>query len=129
MFGRAHPDNTTLTDEWRYTSVMPTVFPSHMYVAAPDHLWYLSLRAKGIEQVAVRFGVSIAPEVYHSIKNKEEWLTELEIFFDKVNEEDRHLVEGIYAGSNSSFTKPGPLSWLEREIHDFERYLANRLCR
>lgn len=128
LFGRAHPDNITLKDEWRYTSVMPTVFPAHMYVCAPDHLWYLSLRPRGIGQVDVRFGVAIAPEVYHSLDNRDEWIAELVEFFDKVNDEDRHLVEGIFAGSKSEFAKPGPLSWLEREIHDFEQYLANRLC-
>ena len=62
-YGRAHANNTRLKDEWRYTSVMPTVFPSHMYVLAPDHLWYLSLRPKGVNEVHVRFGASLAPEV------------------------------------------------------------------
>ncbi|MGB2069130.1 MAG: aromatic ring-hydroxylating oxygenase subunit alpha, partial [Candidatus Puniceispirillaceae bacterium] len=33
--GTAHPDNTSLTGKWRNISVMPTVFPSHMYVLAP----------------------------------------------------------------------------------------------
>jgi hypothetical protein len=45
-----------------------------------------------------------------------------------VNGEDRHVVEGIYAGSRSSFASPGQLSWLEREIHDFQKYLAQRLA-
>ena len=43
--------------KWRYTSILPTVFPSHMYVLAPDHLWYLSLRPLGVGQVQLRFGV------------------------------------------------------------------------
>ena len=38
-------------------------------------------------------------------------------------------VEGIYAGSRSSFAVPGQLSWLEREIHDFQKYLASRLTK
>ena len=126
-YGTAHADNTKLKDEWRNTSVMPTVFPSHMYVCAPDHMWYLSLRPKGIGQIDVRFGVTLAPEVYHSLDNREESIKELVEFFDRVNEEDRQLVEGIFKGSKSEYATPGPLSWLEREIHDFEQYLANRL--
>ena len=39
--GRAHDANKSLEGRWRHTSIMPTVFPSHMYVLAPDHLWYL----------------------------------------------------------------------------------------
>ena len=34
-----------------------------MYVLAPDHLWYLSLRPKGVGKVDIRFRVAIAPEV------------------------------------------------------------------
>lgn len=126
-YGLAHADNTSLTDEWRYTSILPSIFPTHMYVLAPDHLWYLTLRPKGVGEVEVRFGVALAPEVYNSLEDKEAWLARLVDFFDHVNEEDRFVVEGIYAGSKSSFAEPGQLSWLEREIHDFQKYLASRL--
>lgn len=129
-YGQAHPDNRTLTGEWRNTSVLPTVFPTHMYVLAPDHLWYLSLRPRGVGEVDIRFGVAIAPEVDAMLSYADErdaWITDLVSFFEHVNTEDRQVVEGIYAGSKSSFAVPGPLSWLEREIHDFQRYLARRL--
>ncbi len=72
--------------------------------------------------------MAIAPEVYHSLENREKWIADLVAFFDKVNAEDRHVVEGIFAGSKSEYATPGSLSWLEREIHDFQQYLANRLC-
>ncbi len=129
-YGRAHPDNTTLKDEWRNTSILPTVFPAHMYVLAPDHLWYLTLRPRGVGEVDVRFGVAIAPEVDAMLSyadEREAWISELITFFEHVNTEDRQVVEGIYAGSRSSFAVPGRLSWLEREIHDFQKYLARRL--
>ena len=126
-YGRAHPDNERLKDEWRYTTVMPTVFPSHMYILAPDHLWYLSLRPHGTEQVQVRFGVAIAPEVHAALEDPIEWVSELIRFFDQVNAEDRFVVEGICRGSRAPDAMAGPLSWLEREIHDFMGYLASRL--
>ena len=130
-YGVAHPDNTALDGVWRETSIMPTVFPAHMYVLAPDHLWYLSLRPKGVGEVHVRFGVAIAPEVDKMLSDpgeRAEWIDELVTFFGHVNTEDREVVEGIYAGSRSGFAAPGPLSWLEREIHDFQKYLARRLA-
>jgi len=101
-----------------------------MYVLAPDHLWYLSLRPKGIGQVQVRFGVAIAPEVDKSLTDpaqRKAWVDELVTFFEHVNGEDRAVVEGIYAGAKSPMAVPGPLSWLERELHDFHCYLARRL--
>jgi phenylpropionate dioxygenase-like ring-hydroxylating dioxygenase large terminal subunit len=127
-YGRAHPDNTRLQGEWRYTTIMPTVFPSHMYVLAPDHMWYLSLRPKGVGEVHVRFGLALAPEVHEALGDKrEEWLADVITFFDKVNAEDKFVVEGIAVGSKSPLARPGPLSWLEREVHDFARYLDLRL--
>ncbi|MBY8976825.1 Rieske 2Fe-2S domain-containing protein [Rhodobacteraceae bacterium NNCM2] len=130
-YGKAHPDNTSLTGEWRNTSILPTIFPTHMYVLAPDHLWYLSLRPKGIGEVQVRFGVALAPEIDAMLSDpaeREAWLADLVTFFEHVNTEDRQVVEGIYAGSRSTYAAPGPLSWLEREIHDFQKYLARRLA-
>jgi len=37
------------------------------------------------------------------------------------------VVEGIAVGSRAPLAKTGPLSWLEREIHDFALYLDRRL--
>ena len=128
VYGLAHQTNTRLTDEWRYTSVMPTVFPTHMYVLAPDHLWYLSLRPKGTGQVDVRFGVAVAPERYAALEDKDKFVTETIAFFDKVNDEDKLVVQGIYEGAKAPLSTPGPLSWMEREIHDFIGYLARRLA-
>ena len=61
--GCAHPNNTRLKGRWRNTSVMPTVFPSHMYVLAPDHLWYLALQPDGVGRTRIRYGAAIAPEM------------------------------------------------------------------
>jgi phenylpropionate dioxygenase-like ring-hydroxylating dioxygenase large terminal subunit len=127
-YGRAHPDNKHLEGVWRYRSLMPTVFPSHMYVLAPDHMWYLSLMPKGPHQVHVRFGLALAPEVHAALgSGLAAWTEEVLKFFDKVNAEDRFVVEGIHRGSASPLARPGPFSWLEREIHDFARYLDRRL--
>ncbi len=93
----------------------------------PDHLWYLSLRPRGVGEVDVKFGAAIAPEVHASLNDPKAWLTETEAFFDMVNAEDRMVVEEIYVGARSGLAAPGPLSWLEREIHDFQQYLARRL--
>lgn len=127
-YGRAHPDNSHLEGIWRYTTIMPTVFPSHMYVLAPDHMWYLTLRPDGVDHVHVRFGLAVAPEAYEALGGqRQEWLDTTLKFFDKVNAEDKFVVEGIHRGSSSPLARSGPFSWLEREIHDFARYLDGRL--
>jgi choline monooxygenase len=126
-YGRAHKNNVSLDGPWRYTSVMPTVYPSHMYVLAPDHLWYLSLRPRGVGQVDVRFGVALAPEVVASLADIKGFVSDTLTFFDRVNAEDKSVVEGIYAVARAPLSKPGRLCCMEREIHDFMRYLARRL--
>ncbi len=127
-YGRAAEGNDDLQGRWRYTTFMPTVFPAHMYILAPDHVWYLSLRPKGVGEVMVRFGVALAPERLAAFPSKKAALKDLVAFFDHVNEEDRMVVEGIFKGAQGPLAKAGPLSYLEREIHDFQKYLVTRLC-
>ncbi len=127
-YGNAHPENKRLEGIWRRTAVMPTVFPTHMFSCSPDYLWHLSLRPKSPGEVQVRVGVALAPENYAEINDLEAHLTPLVQFFDQVNAEDRFVVEGIYKGSCAPLAASGPLSWLEREIHDFMAYLADNLA-
>jgi choline monooxygenase len=65
--------------------------------------------------------------VLEALEDRETFTHDLVDFFDRVNAEDRFVVEGIYAGSRAPLARPGPRSWLEREIHDFVGYLARRL--
>ena len=127
MYGTAHPANDRLEGIARRTSIMPTVFPTHMYVLAPDHCWYLSLSPLSVDKIKVRFGVALAPEVLDGFENPEMEIAQIESFFDQVNDEDRGIIEGVYKGASSHFATQGRLSWLEKELHDFQAYLAGRL--
>ena len=124
LVGTAHPANTTLHGEKRRTSVLVTVYPSHMYSLAPDHLWHLSLQPKGTGKVAIRFGAALAPEVADKHPNLDTFVADVIKFLRAVNAEDRAVVESVYEGMNSGLAKPGPLCWLEREGHEFAGYLA-----
>ncbi len=127
-FGRAHPDNKKLEGEWRRTSVLPTIFPAHMIVLTPDYLRYLSLRPDGAGRTHIRYGVAVPPEVHASWENADDEATKLCGLLERVNGEDRHLVEGVYQGAGGTLTQSGPLHQFEREIHDFIVYLARRLA-
>ncbi len=127
--GVAHPDNHRLEGEARRTAILPTVFPSHMYALAPDHVWYLSLEPVSVGEVRVRYGAAMAPEVLAASADPETLKAEIRDFLDRVNDEDRVVVEGIFRGASSPLASAGRLSWLERENHEFTRYLANQLRR
>jgi phenylpropionate dioxygenase-like ring-hydroxylating dioxygenase large terminal subunit len=126
--GNAHPDNKVLKGKQRRTSVLPTIFPSHMISLAPDHLWYLSLQPLGHDKVSIRYGAALAPEVLAASEDPDNLINGVIQFLDQVNEEDREVVEGIFKGSNGPLSNAGPLCWLERENHEFTQYIARRLC-
>lgn len=126
-YGRAHSDNTRLEGKWRYTNVLPTIFPSHMFTLAPDYMWYLSLRPKGTGQVRIRYGASLAPEVVAAMTDRDRATAAAVAFLDEVNNEDRAVVEGAYRGAGAPLTASGPINQLERTIHHFIIYLAGRL--
>ena len=125
--GTAHRKNRYLKGEWRQTSVLVSVFPAHMYSLAPDHLWYLSLQPGATGKVKIRFGVAFAPEVLAEHGIDSAFVSDMTQFLSRVNDEDRNVVEGIFRGAKAGLSKPGPLSWLERENHEFTQYIARRL--
>lgn len=126
-FGLAHENNTSLSGEQRRTSIMPTVFPTHMYVLAPDHLWYLSLQPEGCDYVRIRYGAALAPEAIDASDDTEALRGRVVDFLAEVNEEDKFVVEGIARGARATLSTPGPLCWMEKANHDFTRYLVRQL--
>jgi hypothetical protein len=45
----------------------------------------------------------------------------------QVNGEDRPIVENVFQSTASPDAVQGPLSWLERNVWEFGRYLARQL--
>ena len=125
--GRAHDDNKQLSGEQRKTSYLLGVFPTHLYILAPDHLWYISIQPKGTGKIYIRYGAAIAPEVLEASEDKQSLINEVSNILDQVNEEDRLVIEGLYKGVNAPLARPGPLCWLEQQNHEFTQYLARHL--
>lgn len=121
--GTAHSRNRSLRGRARSTSILGTVFPCHMFVLAPDHLWYLSLQPRSPGEIDVRYGLAFAPEVMADQKDLDSRLEEAKAFLDATNEEDRVVVEALWEGVQAPLAEPGPLSWLEKENLDFLRYV------
>ena len=94
----AHPANTRLEGQWRFTEVLPTIFPTHMFSLAPDYLFYLSLRPKSVGEVYVRFGIALPPEVLDASEDRETATAKCIDMFERLNAEDQFIVEGIYQG-------------------------------
>lgn len=124
--GVAHPSNTSLTGDWRRTIVLGAAFPTHVMQLQPDWLWYLQLSPIGVDRVRIRWDVSVAPEVLADQTSPDEYVADLLDLLNMVNSEDRPIVEGVFRAIRPEMTR-GPLSYLERNVYDFDRYIARAL--
>ncbi len=123
----AHPDNTWLEGDDRYKTCLVHVFPSHVLQLQPDMLWYLSILPDGVDRLTVRWAVSIPREILDSATDRQEVIDRQMNLIHQVNGEDRPIVENVFQATRSALAAQGPLSWLERNLWDFCRYLARRL--
>ncbi len=125
--GNAHADNNYLEGDWRRTTALVTIYPSHMITLTPGYFWYLVLRPRGVGQVDILYGGGLAPHFIDDPRGQE-YIEKAKVLLDAVNEEDRSGVENVFRGLNAPLARPGHLSWLERPNHEFGRYLARRVA-
>ncbi|MCE9621493.1 MAG: aromatic ring-hydroxylating dioxygenase subunit alpha [Actinomycetia bacterium] len=125
--GVAHPSNTSLTDDWRRTIVLGAAFPTHVMQLQPDWLWYLQLSPLGVDRVRICWDVSVAPEVLADQADPDAYVADLLDLLNMVNSEDRPIVEGVFRALRSDMIR-GPLSYLERNVYDFDRYIAKTIA-
>ena len=116
--GRPHPD--------RLRTWLINIFPSHTIQLQPDMLWYLSILPDGLGQTRIRWAVSIPGEILDSANIKQAHIDEVMALLHQVNSEDRPIVESVFETTRSPAAAQGPLSYLERNVWDFGRYL-NRI--
>ncbi|MBL3962896.1 MULTISPECIES: SRPBCC family protein [Burkholderia] len=125
--GNAHPDNTRLQGQWRKTTALLAIYPTHLVTLTPGYFWYLVLQPLGVDRVHIRFGGGLSPEFIDDPKAAE-YMAALKKLLDEVNLEDRRGVEAVFRGVHAPLAKPGHLSHLERPNYDFARYLASHVA-
>lgn len=123
----AHPDCTYLEGEWRRTTALITIYPSHMITLTPGYFWYLVLQPHGVDRVRILYGGGMAPDFMNDPEGAEHVARAKEIL-DTVNEEDRVGTEAVFRGMKAGLARPGHLSYLERPNFEFGQYLARRIA-
>lgn len=124
----AHSDNTWLKGPDRNRTWVINIFPSHTIQLQPDMMWYLSILPDGLDKLNVRWAVSIPAEILNGAEDRQAVIDEEMNLLHQVNSEDRSIVENVFRASASRDAVQGPLSWLERNVWDFWRYLARQLA-
>ena len=123
----AHADNTWLQGANRRRTYLINVFPSHTMQLQPDMLWYLSILPRGTESLSVRWAVSIPAEILDTVEDREKHIEGVVTFLQKVNSEDKPIIESVGRSTRAPEAASGPFSYLERNVWQFNRYLKRRL--
>lgn len=124
----AHSENSWLKGDDRYKTYLINIFPSHVIQLQPDLLWYLSILPDGVGRLKIRWAVSIPAEILDSAPNREVEIDKQMSLIHQVNAEDKSIVSNVSRTTASPHAERGPLSYLERNLWEFGRYLARRLC-
>ena len=107
--------------------MLAAVFPTQVMQLQPDWLWYLQISPIGTDRVRIRWDVSVAPDVLAAQTDRDAYVADVLGLLHAVNGEDRPVLEGIRRNAEGPQFPRGPLSYLERNVYDFDRYIARRL--
>ncbi len=118
-----------LDGEWRRTIVLAAVFPGFVIQLQPDWLWFLRITPIGTDRVRIAWQVAVAPATLEAADDPDDLVTGINALVDQVNSEDHPVVAGIRRSVDRPQFDRAPLSYLERNVYDFDRYLATRLSR
>jgi phenylpropionate dioxygenase-like ring-hydroxylating dioxygenase large terminal subunit len=118
-----------LDGEWRRTIVLAAVFPGFVIQLQPDWLWFLRITPVGTDRVRIAWQVAVAPATLEAADDPDDLVDGINALVDQVNSEDHPVVAGIRRSVDRPQFDRAPLSYLERNVYDFDRYLATRLSR
>ncbi|MGB1084391.1 MAG: SRPBCC family protein, partial [Ilumatobacteraceae bacterium] len=118
-----------LDGEWRRTIVLAAIFPGFVIQLQPDWLWFLMITPMGTDQVRIAWQVAVAPTTLAAADDPDARIADINALIDQVNREDHPVVAGIRRSVDRPQFDRAPLSYLERNVFDFDRYLTTRLSR
>ncbi len=119
--------NDQLAEAEQLVQPIICIYPSHLIALSAERLFWLSLQPEGTDHVNIFWGVDVFPGTIPAGEEGEQRKQELRASFERINEEDRGVVEQIQRNVRSPFAEPGPIAPKERSLWEFQRYLARRL--
>lgn len=119
--GDCHPD---LTEKEKSCSTLFSIFPAMVASQSSDVLAYMTLQPVGVDQVRIRWGLS----VYDKDMSEEEIQSRVELW-QAINAEDQIKLAKVQHALHSRSAVSGPLAPddFEGTIRDIYSYLARRL--
>lgn len=108
------------------TTIVGAIFPGLLVQLQPDWMWHLTVHPAGVGYVRISWGLSIAPTTMATISNPTAYVEELVAYLEKVNSEDRAIVERVQEGIAVD-GPTAPLAPLEANVMDFDRWWTNQM--
>ena len=109
--------------------MLAAIFPGFVIQLQPDWLWFLMITPMGTDQVRIAWQVAVAPTTLAAADDPDALIADINALIDQVNCEDHPVVAGIRRNVDRPQFDRAPLSNLERNVFDFDRYLTTRLSR
>ena len=122
------PLNPDLTPEQQREIPIFGLFPTQAVSVSPDRLAWLTVQPLGTDRFRVRWCMDAYPGLVADGPDGNAHAGQLKEAFDRINAEDRGIVESLRRNAASVHAVAGRLSPLERAMWEFQRYLARRLC-
>ena len=122
------PLNADLTAEQQREIPIFGVFPTQAVSVSPDRLAWLTMQPLGVGRLRVRWCMDAYPGLVTPGPDGDAHARQLKAAFDRINAEDRDIVESLGRNAAAMHAAPGRLSPLERAMWELQRYLARRLC-
>lgn len=126
--GEAEVDNPDLTEDERAMIPIVNVFPAHLFSVSAERLFWVTMQPEGTARIRVRWGLDAFPGTIKAGAAGERRIADLITAFERINNEDKGIVEDIRRNAVSAHATPGPLSPKERCLWEFHRYLARMLA-
>ncbi|MCC6828861.1 MAG: aromatic ring-hydroxylating dioxygenase subunit alpha [Novosphingobium sp.] len=116
-----------LEGRYRNSFIVVNVFPLFHALIDPSCWVVLDMDPTGPDGLIARWDVLVTEEVFNrpTFEAERDHLTELLV---PTWNEDEHACAQVGLGQGSRFAEQGQYSWMERSVHQFHRWMAERYC-
>jgi len=116
-----------LPEKHRTAFIVVNIFPLFHALIDPSCWVVLDMNPHGVDSLTARWDVLVTEETFNrpDFEKERDHLTELLI---PTWNEDEHACATVRKGQRSRFAEQGHYSWMERSVHQFHSWMAERYC-
>lgn len=116
-----------LPEKYRKCFIVVNIFPLFHVLIDPSCWVVLDMTPTAVDKLDARWEVLVTQEIFDrpTFEEERDKLTEMLI---PTWQEDEDACETVRHGQSSRFAEQGHYSWMERSVHQFHSWMAQRYC-